>query len=75
MVVEGALVGDGAGGRREIVCEDGVFGGVGEEQGLVVAGPADTVGNGDWVLHGMAGEVGVEAEEAAWRGFLIRCIE
>ena len=65
MVVEDALVGDGAGIGREVVGEDGVFGGVREEQGLVVRHPADAVGDGDGVLHGVAGQVGVEAEEGA----------
>ena len=56
---------DGAGCGGEVVGEDGVFGGVCKEESLVVQHPANTVGDGDGVLHGMAGEVGVEAEEGA----------
>jgi hypothetical protein len=65
MVVEGALIGDGAGCGREVVGEDSIFGGVREKESLVVWHPADAVGDGDGVLHGVAGEVRVEAEEGA----------
>jgi len=65
VIVEDTLIGDGASCWGEVVGEDGVFGGMCEEERLIVRHPANAVGYGDGVFHRVAGEVGVEAEESA----------
>ena len=65
MLPENLFVGKGAVGSVVCIGEDLLGGGVGKVEGLLVSGPADTVGDCQRGVDGVPGEIGVETEKCA----------